>query len=54
MLREEFLTPLNLSQNALATGILVSTTRIGDIVNSQRAITPEYHSAPGPPLRQQS
>jgi addiction module HigA family antidote len=41
MLRDEFLTPLNLSQNALAMRIRVSATRIGDIVNGKRGITPD-------------
>jgi antitoxin HigA-1 len=41
MLREEFLTPLNLSQNALAMRIRVPATRIGEIVKGKRAITPD-------------
>ena len=40
MLREEFLIPLGLSQNALALKIRVPATRIGEIVNGKRAITP--------------
>jgi antitoxin HigA-1 len=38
-LREEFLTPLGISQNALAMKIHVPATRIGDIVHGKRAIT---------------
>ncbi len=41
MLREEFLVPLGLSQNALALRIRVPATRIGDIVKGKRAITPD-------------
>jgi addiction module HigA family antidote len=41
MLREEFLVPLGLSQNALALKIRVPATRIGEIVNGKRAITPD-------------
>lgn len=41
MLREEFLIPLGISQNALALKIRVPTTRIGDIVHGKRAITPD-------------
>ena len=41
MLREEFLAPLGLSQNALALKIRVPATRIGDIVRGRRAITPD-------------
>ena len=39
MLREEFLKPLGISQNALAMKIRVPATRIGDIVHGRRAIT---------------
>jgi len=39
ILREEFLIPLNLSQNALAMKIRVPATRIGDIIHARRAIT---------------
>jgi addiction module HigA family antidote len=41
MLREEFLMPLNISQNALAMRIHVPATRIGEIVNGKRSITPD-------------
>jgi antitoxin HigA-1 len=41
MLRDEFLTPLGLSQNALAMKIRVPATRIGDIVHGRRSVTPE-------------
>jgi addiction module HigA family antidote len=41
MLAEEFLKPLGLSQNRLAMDIHVPTTRIGEIVRGQRAITPD-------------
>jgi addiction module HigA family antidote len=41
MLRQEFLIPLGLSQNALALKIRVPATRIGEIVNGRRAITPD-------------
>ncbi len=41
MLREEFLIPLGLTQNALALKIRVPATRVGDIVHGKRAITPD-------------
>jgi len=41
MLREEFLLPLGISQNALALKIRVPATRIGDIIHGRRAITPD-------------
>lgn len=41
MLREEFLRPLSLSQNALALKIRVPATRIGEIIHGRRAITPD-------------
>lgn len=41
MLREEFLRPLGLSQNALAMKIRVPATRIGEIVKGKRAVTPD-------------
>ncbi len=41
MLREEFLIPLGISQNALAMKIRVPATRIGDIIHGRRAITPD-------------
>ena len=41
MLREEFLVPLGITQNALAMKIRVPATRIGDIVHGKRAITPD-------------
>ena len=36
---EEFMRPLNLSQNRLAQALRVPTPRIGEIVNRRRAIT---------------
>jgi antitoxin HigA-1 len=39
ILREEFMEPLGLSQNALARALGVSPRRINQIVNEQRAIT---------------
>jgi addiction module HigA family antidote len=41
MLREEFLSLLNLSQNALAMKLRVPATRIGEIVKGKRAISPD-------------
>jgi len=41
MLKEEFLVPLSISQNALAMKIRVPATRIGDIVHGKRSITPD-------------
>lgn len=41
MLRQEFLAPLRISQNALALKIRVPATRIGDIVHGRRGITPD-------------
>jgi antitoxin HigA-1 len=41
MLREEFLAPLGISQNALALKIRVPATRVGEIVKGKRAITPD-------------
>jgi addiction module HigA family antidote len=41
MLREEFLIPLGISQNALAIKLRVPATRIGEIVKGKRAITPD-------------
>lgn len=41
MLRDEFLTPLGIAQNALAMKIRVPATRIGDIVHGRRGITPD-------------
>ncbi|HUE04996.1 MAG TPA: HigA family addiction module antitoxin [Bryobacteraceae bacterium] len=41
MLREEFLVPLGMSQNALAIKIRVPATRIGEIVHGKRSITPD-------------
>lgn len=41
VLREEFLRPLNISQNKLAMKIRVPATRIGDIVHGRRAVTPD-------------
>ena len=41
MLREEFLIPRGISQNALALKIRVPATRIGEIVMGKRAISPD-------------
>ena len=41
MLQEEFLKPMNLSQNALAMKLRVPATRIGDIIHGRRGITPD-------------
>jgi addiction module HigA family antidote len=41
MLLEEFLKPLGLSQHQLAMNLRVPSTRIGEIVRGQRAITPD-------------
>jgi len=41
MLREEFLIPLGITQNALALKIRVPATRIGEIIHGKRAITPD-------------
>jgi addiction module HigA family antidote len=41
MVREEFLIPLGISQNALALKIRVPATRIGEIVHGKRAVTPD-------------
>lgn len=44
VLREEFLAPLGLSQNALAMKIRVPATRIGDIIHGRRSVTAETAS----------
>jgi len=41
ILREDYLTPLNMTANALATALKVPATRINDIVLERRAITPD-------------
>ena len=41
ILREEFLEPLALSNNALALALRVPATRIHDIVHEKRNITPD-------------
>ena len=41
VLREEFLEPLALSNNALALALRVPATRIHDIVHEKRNITPD-------------
>jgi len=41
VLREEFLTPLGLSQNKLALGVGVSPRRINEIVLGKRRVTAE-------------
>jgi addiction module HigA family antidote len=39
ILREEFMKPLNLSANALAQRLGVTTARVNEIANEQRCIT---------------
>jgi len=39
ILREEFMLPMGISQNALAIALRVPATRIGDIVHEKRGIT---------------
>lgn len=41
ILREEYLAPLGMSANALATHLRVPATRINDIVRERRGITPD-------------
>jgi addiction module HigA family antidote len=41
VLREEFLKPLGLSANALATALRVPAPRINDIARERRAVTPD-------------
>jgi|SRR5919112_1262557 addiction module HigA family antidote len=41
VLREEFLEPLGLSANALATALRVPAPRVNDIIRERRAITPD-------------
>lgn len=41
ILREDFLAPLDMSANALATALRVPATRIHEIVNERRGITPD-------------
>jgi len=41
ILREEFMVPLGLSANALATALRINAPRINDIVRERRAITPD-------------
>ncbi len=41
MLQEEFITPMGLTQNALAMKLRVPATRIGDIIHGRRGITPD-------------
>jgi addiction module HigA family antidote len=41
ILREEFLVPMKISQNALAMAIHVPATRIGDIIHGRRGISPD-------------
>jgi antitoxin HigA-1 len=41
MLREDFLRPLEITQNALALKIRVPATRIGEIIHGKRSITPD-------------
>ena len=39
ILREEFMKPMGISQNALAIALRVPATRIGEIVNERRGIS---------------
>ncbi len=39
ILREEFMKPMGISQNALALALHIPVTRIGEIVNERRSIT---------------
>ena len=41
VLREDFLKPLGMSVNKLALSLSVPATRMGEIVNGRRAITPD-------------
>ena len=41
ILREEFLSPLGMSANALAMALHVPAPRINDIVRERRAVTPD-------------
>ena len=41
ILREEFMKPFSLSAHALATDLALPATRIGEIVNERRGISPE-------------
>ncbi len=41
VLSEEFLKPLEISQNKLAMDIHVPATRVGDIVHGRRSVTPD-------------
>jgi addiction module HigA family antidote len=41
ILREEFMKPFRLSAHALATDLALPATRIGEIVNERRGISPE-------------
>lgn len=41
VLREDFLIPLGMSANALATALRVPAPRINDIVRERRAVTPD-------------
>ena len=41
ILLEEFMQPLELSQNALAKALHVTPRRINEIVNEKRSITPD-------------
>jgi addiction module HigA family antidote len=40
MLREEFLTPMNLTQRELAEALHVPYQRINEIINGKRGVTP--------------
>ena len=41
VLREEYLKPLNLSVNALATALRVPSSRMNDVVLERRGVTPD-------------
>lgn len=41
VLREEFMKPMGISINALARGLNIPTSRVSQIVNAQRGISPD-------------
>ena len=41
MLREEFLTPLGITQSAFATRLGVSFPRLNEVINGKRSVTPD-------------
>ena len=52
ILREDFLSPLNMSVNALALALNVPATRIHEIVKERRSITNEIDPVHGSHLKQ--